>query len=480
MTDRHYQRSCVWLRRDLRILDNPALYHACDASEAVVALYVVPAEQWQQYHKSPIQADLIRRTLVHLRSELAQLNVPLVVLQAGSFAEQRALVQQCIGQWRIDALFASREYEVDEVARDNALQHDIEGNLDLHWFDDRCIIKPNSVLNGSAQPYKVFTPFSKAWLKELHSVGWQCLGRPQQMPKLITDIDDSTLPLCSLEADSWPYAGADSSAYAADGQEVIAQLRQFSAERAARYRADRDFPAIDGTSVLSPYLAIGSLSARQCLARLSHDHGSPWELAEGAKTWLTELIWREFYQHVMVAWPHVCKDKAFKPDYEAIPWTNDGQLFDSWCRGETGFPLVDAAMRQLNQTGWMHNRLRMIVASFLCKDLLIDWRWGERYFMSKLVDGDFAANNGGWQWAASTGTDAAPYFRIFNPETQSKRFDDKGLFIQQYVEQLRGLEAKLLHQAGAGGNYLPAVVDHKERRQMCLELYQQSLKKEAG
>ncbi|MBD1388515.1 deoxyribodipyrimidine photo-lyase [Neiella sp. HB171785] len=475
-----YQRSCVWLRRDLRVLDNPALFDACQTSEAVVAVYVIPAAQWQEHHKSAIQADLIRRTLQHLQQELAQLNIELVVLQADSFDDQVALLSQCVNTWQIDGLFVSREYEVDEVARDKRLVQTLNDDIAIQWYDERCVIKPNAIVNGSGQPYKVFTPFSKAWLKQLQESGWQCLAKPQMLSGLMSDVDSSCLPLCSLKADDWPYPIDDSSAYAADGKTVLAQLRAFSAERAERYQADRDFPAIDGTSILSPYLAIGSLSAKQCLARLCHDHGAPWELADGARTWLTELIWREFYQHVMVAWPHVCKDKAFKPDYEDIPWANDEQLFQAWCRGETGYPLVDAAMRQLNETGWMHNRLRMIVASFLCKDLLIDWRWGERYFMTKLVDGDFAANNGGWQWAASTGTDAAPYFRIFNPETQSKRFDGQGRFIQQYLPQLQGVDTKLIHQASAGGHYLPAVVDHKERRQMCLALYQQSLNKEAG
>ena len=217
------------------------------------------------------------------------------------------------------------------------------------------------------------------------------------------------------------------------------RLRDFCRERVQDYDRKRDIPGEPGTSRLSAALAIGLLSPRQCLARLQAEQETANESASGPHVWLSELIWREFYQHVAFHFPRVVKGRAFKEETDAIRWRDDEADFQAWCEGRTGFPIVDAGMRQLKQTGWMHNRLRMITASFLVKDLHIDWRRGERYFMSQLIDGEFASNNGGWQWAASTGTDAAPYFRVFNPTTQGKRFDPEGHFIRQYVPELLSL-----------------------------------------
>ncbi|MFC7001925.1 cryptochrome/photolyase family protein [Pseudobowmanella zhangzhouensis] len=221
------------------------------------------------------------------------------------------------------------------------------------------------------------------------------------------------------------------------------QLQRFVHEAIRDYKQTRDFPAQDNTSRLSAYQAVGALSTMQCLrAALAENNGELDSGNEGIVTWINELIWRDFYRHLLVAYPDLCKHKAFKSDTDRLPWKHDEDKFQRWCEGNTGYPIVDAAMRQMNQTGWMHNRLRMIVAMFLTKHLFIDWRWGERYFMQKLVDGDLASNNGGWQWSASTGCDAVPYFRIFNPVTQSERFDPKGDFIRNYVPEIAKFDAK--------------------------------------
>jgi deoxyribodipyrimidine photo-lyase len=241
------------------------------------------------------------------------------------------------------------------------------------------------------------------------------------------------------------------------------------------YQLARDFPAKPGTSGLSAYLVIGVISVQQAIARLQLEAGaSLWQEKSGAAVWLSELIWREFYKHILVAYPALIKHQPFQQDTAAIVWGNNQQWFQAWCDGNTGYPIVDAAMRQLNQTGWMHNRLRMIVASFLVKDLQIDWRWGEAYFMSKLIDGDFAANNGGWQWAASTGTDAAPYFRIFNPVTQSERFDPNGDFIRLLLPELSGLNKKQIHwphPLPLSVRYAKPVVDHAKARLLTLAMF---------
>lgn len=225
-------------------------------------------------------------------------------------------------------------------------------------------------------------------------------------------------------AQTFDYPRVDSQSWPVDFETIRNQLRDFCREQVQNYHQLRDFPAREGTSVLSPYLAIGALSARQCVARLYRE-SSMGALSEGAQVWLSELIWREFYQHLVAIEPNISKSRDFHEWGSRLEWWNDNEKFQRWCEGTTGYPIVDAAMRQLNQTGWMHNRLRMIVASFLTKNLHIDWRWGERYFMSKLIDGDYAANNGGWQWCASTGCDGQPYFRIFNPVSQGRNLTHK-------------------------------------------------------
>ncbi|CAM5189146.1 cryptochrome/photolyase family protein [Alishewanella longhuensis] len=296
---------------------------------------------------------------------------------------------------------------------------------------------PGTVLTQQGEIYKVFTPFKRNWLAKLAASGVQCFTKPAAQKPF--NLKLPALPLME-EGDN------SSAAWSVAELDVLNRMRSFCQQRVQDYASARDFPAVDGTSSLSAYLAIGVLSAQQCVARLQHEAAQQLEQEKsGASIWLSELIWRDFYKHILVAFPKLIKHQAFQPETDKINWPNNAALFEAWCNGETGYPIVDAAMRQLNETGWMHNRLRMITASFLVKDLHIDWRWGERYFMSKLIDGDFAANNGGWQWAASTGTDAAPYFRIFNPVTQSERFDPSGDFIRRYLPQLASKTNKETH-----------------------------------
>jgi len=269
-----------------------------------------------------------------------------------------------------------------------------------------------------------------------------------------------------VPASTWP----------AGEREALRRLDRFVEERIERYDVDRDHPAIEATSTLSPYLACGVISPRQCLAAVADVHeGSIDTTGAGAKTWISELVWREFYRHVLFGFPRVCRGRPFKPETEALNWCDDSDAFRAWCEGRTGVPIVDAAMRQLARTGWMHNRLRMIVAMYLTKDLFVDWREGERFFMHQLVDGDFANNNGGWQWSASTGTDAAPYFRVFNPTSQSRRYDSHGEFIRTWCPELQHLDDRSIHEPASlsaerrGGLDYPApLVDHAEARRRTL------------
>ena len=246
-------------------------------------------------------------------------------------------------------------------------------------------------------------------------------------------------------------------------------LRAFVSKRIESYHTLRDMPAEDGTSALSPYLAAGALSPRQCLhAAMEANRGRAASGKKGVTTWISELIWREFYRHVLIGFPRVCMNRPFRVETDRLPWRDDEDQFAAWCQGHTGVPIVDAGMRQLAETGWMHNRVRMITAMFLTKDLFIDWRWGQRHFMHHLIDGDFANNNGGWQWSASTGTDAAPYFRIFNPFSQSRRFDPEGQYIRRYVPELKALSADEIHEPSADVarkcRYPRPIVGHAEAR----------------
>lgn len=460
----------VWLRNDLRCLDNAvlcsALEHAERTNAAVLVLYIATPETWAQHQMAPIKQDLIRRRVLQLQQELAALQLPLLAVEGSSYQQVPQLFATLCQQFVLN-VFVQTEYELREQQRDLAVEQVVQTHQGQFMrFDTQCIMAPGSVRTQQGEVYKVFTPFKRTWLAQLHQRGVHCYGRPRVLhqPRLVLP----EFPLLQAKDNSsvdWPVAELD----------VLEMMRTFCREKVADYHQRRDFPAVAGTSRLSAYLAIGVVSPAQCVARLQLEAADSWtQDKSGAEVWLSELIWREFYKHILLAYPNLIKHQPFQADTAAIRWINNPQLFKAWCNGQTGYPIVDAAMRQLNQTGWMHNRLRMISASFLVKDLHIDWRWGERYFMSKLIDGDFAANNGGWQWAASTGTDAAPYFRVFNPISQSEKFDPNGEFIRLYVPELSQLHDKAVHWPHAHGvvnGYPQPVVDHAVARKLTLALF---------
>jgi deoxyribodipyrimidine photo-lyase len=456
----------VWLRNDLRHYDNAALHAAAQTGLPVVAVFIATPQTWQQHDMAPIKQDLIRRRVLALQQELAALGIPLLAVEAQRYHDCATILYKLVQQGAV-GLYAQTEYELREQQRDLAVTQALSAlGVPCFWFDSQCLMPPGSVRSKTGDIYKVFTPFKKTWLAKLQQQGVRVLGNPVVQSTVALDVTGFT-PMHAGDSSSaaWPVAE----------QQVLEQLRSFCRERVQDYQQARDFPAIDGTSALSPYLAIGVVSAQQAVARLQTEAGTElWQEGSGAAVWLSELIWREFYKHILVAYPQLIKHQAFQRETEAIVWGNNEAWFAAWCEGRTGYPIVDAAMRQLNQTGWMHNRLRMITASFLVKDLQIDWRWGERYFMSKLIDGEFAANNGGWQWAASTGTDAAPYFRIFNPVTQSEKFDPKGIFLKKYLPELAGLSGKQLHwphPLPMSVQYFRPVVDHAKARLRTLSMF---------
>ncbi|ABE56117.1 Deoxyribodipyrimidine photo-lyase type I [Shewanella denitrificans OS217] len=443
--------SLMWFRNDLRLGDNPALNAACEYAGVhggkVRAVYLVTPKQWQHHHVAPMQIDFIRRHLELLARSLGALGIPLDVLYGQVFDDTAALLVDYVNEHQIGAIFAGKEPEINEQRRDNAL---IASGLNLTLLQQDCLLAPGAVLNLSGDMYKVFTPFSKKWKQIAASMQILPVPVPAPVGSAITQIAPIVFDCPMRSSEAWQ---------AGEGA-AKRILERFLNQNVAEYQVLRDFPAEEGTSRLSPYLALGIISPKQCVAAILQrfpealvDYTSP------AKTWLNELMWREFYRHLLVAFPRLSMGHNFNALGDGIKWRNDKAEFNAWCEGRTGYPLVDAAMRQLNQTGWMHNRLRMLVASFLTKHLLIDWRWGEQYFRQQLIDGDLAANNGGWQWSAGTGCDAQPYFRVFSPLSQSAKFDSDCEFIKRFVPELSEVSNKAIHEIKCSAAYEAAKVD---------------------
>ncbi len=432
----------MWFREhDLRCKDNTALYHASHTTnDGLIALFLISPKTWQRHDMAPCRMDFIRSQLKQLSTDLEQFNIPLLIETIDDNIPEFLL--SLSQKHQIHHLFFNEQHEINELRRDQKIKKLFnQHNIDVTHYCDHVILAPGEVLTQQGKYFTVFTPFKNAWLKKLHEKGGACcLGLPKPQKKLA--VASSHIPEIS-ENKLWPTGEA----YAQK------RLTDFVTQRINHYQRDRDFPALNGTSTLSPYLTSGIISPRICFNAAIGNN-------VGITTWINELIWREFYKHILFAFPRVAMHKPFQLNTEKIVWDNNQQHFQAWCEGKTGIPIIDAAMRQLNTTGWMHNRLRMIVAMFLTKNLFIDWRLGEKYFMQHLIDGDLAANNGGWQWSASTGTDAAPYFRIFNPLTQAKKFDPENKFIQQYCPE-----------ALSGKNYPKPIVDLSASRKRAIETF---------
>jgi len=475
----------VWFRNDLRLADNPALRSCCGNAgadeEPVAALFVISPTQWRQHKMAPIRQRFILAQVDALGLELAALGIELHLLRVETFAEVPAALASLCRELGVTRLYANQAIELDEERRDGAVTAALaEQEVSCHWLNGCCVLPPGRVLTGSREMFKVFTPFSRAWLKALDEDGFVIHRAPAPrddalpwQPLAERGFVDEALGETTPDP-RWPVGEA----------EALRRLHAFLDQGVLDYGETRDFPAMAGTSVLSPYLAAGIISPRQCVAALQQRLGGrPQSKAQPGFVWLNELIWREFYRHLLVLVPSLSMNRPFKPETAALPWSWDPDAFAAWCEGRTGYPIVDAAMRCLNATGWMHNRLRMIVASFLTKDLHIHWRLGEDYFMSRLIDGDLAANNGGWQWAAGTGADAAPYFRVFNPTTQGQRFDPQGDFIRTWVSELADLPATYVHQPHdwlrlKGRQCYPApMVDHAVARVKAIEMFRDLEKK---
>ncbi|MES2663512.1 MAG: deoxyribodipyrimidine photo-lyase [Pseudomonadota bacterium] len=469
--------SCViWFRNDLRITDHTALFEAMRVSQekklSLIAFYADCETQLKQHDVGPRRHAFNHAHVLKLQESLEELNIPLIWEASGTFQNAAKTLVQYLDKWKSEYLFFNYEYPVNEKKRDEEV---VKGcsklNIKVQRYHDSILVPVGSVQTKNQEPYRVFTPFKRACLQWMQNQGWPWpQRRPQWSQSVRPSIKSTKIPehvvehIEIIDSKYWPI-GEDAAKH---------RLNVFMNKRVDAYQERRDFPNEKGTSGLSAYLSAGVISPRQCLAAVIDQYGEQgMQSHKGSATWVSELIWRDFYRHLMAEVPRLSWGKSFKTETDNLKWNNDKKVFEKWCEGKTGIPIVDAAMRQMNTTGWMHNRLRMIVAMFLTKNLFINWRMGEQYFMQHLVDGDFAANNGGWQWSASTGTDAAPYFRVFNPVSQSEKFDPTGDFIRRYVPELANVQGKNIHLPGKLANYPEPIVDLKSSRQAAIEAFRQ-------
>ena len=470
-----YTKSLVWFRRDLRDFDHAALYHALKTSNNVYCAFIFDSEILDKLtNKQDRRVEFIWESVKELKTALQAKGGDLTV----QYGKAHTLIPLLAQELKVDAVFTNRDYEPSAVTRDiNVASSLAQFNIAFHDFKDQVIFEKDEVLSLSNKPYSVFSPYRNASLKKLNDY----YLKPYPVDAYIQHLAKlAPTALISLEAMGFERTNL-SAMRLPTGMSGGTKLFEDFESRMHHYKDARNFPAVKGVSYLSVHLRFGTVSVRH-LARTAKNMANA-----GADSWLNELIWRDFYFQILFHRPQVAAGKAFKTEFESIPFPNDVALFKAWAEGKTGYPLVDAAMRQINSTGFMHNRLRMVAASFLVKDLLIDWRWGERYFAEHLIDFDFSANNGGWQWAASTGCDAQPWFRIFNPITQSEKFDSSGKFIRKYVTELSQCNDKEIHapwlmpplrqqSVGViiGKDYPNPVVDHAAQRALALSLYKNS------
>ena len=478
--DKTYPKGLMWFRRDLRVDDNAALWRALRTCREVVCVFVFDTAILHGLPKADRRVEFIRESLAALDADLRSLGGGLIVRHAAAEEE----IPELAHALDVQAVFANRDYEPAVIARDATVFGALaNAGIAFHTAKDQAVFERDEVLSKTGQPYTVFTPYKRAWLAKVDDFFLKPYPSRGYADALIApparyDAPVPSLPDIGFEATNL------STLEIPTGTQGGAALFEDFVDRIDRYDAARNFPAVRGPSYLSVHLRFGTVSIRQ-LASVAHrlsQQGNP-----GAATWLSELIWRDFYFQILAHHPQLADGKSFRPEYDKIIWHHGKHadtLFDAWCQGRTGYPLIDAAMLQIHQSGYMHNRLRMVVASFLCKDLGLDWRRGEAYFALHLNDFELSSNNGGWQWASSSGCDAQPYFRIFNPVTQSERFDPEGKFIRRYLPQLAALSNKVIHapwtaspveleaaELTLGEHYPKPIVDHAEARERTLQRY---------
>lgn len=423
------QINIFWFRRDLRLSDNTGLHHAINSGIPVLPVFIFDTHILNELSENDARLGFIYENLKNIDSELKLLGSSLESFHGDPIA----IWKEILGKYTIKSVFVNKDYEPYAIQRDKNVEELLKSfNIEFHLFKDQVIFEECEVTKDDATPYTVFTPYSKKW---------RSLVQPDNLKPFNTKLKNFhqfTSNLLTLDDIGFK------------NPEI--KVPDFKIDDLDDYSEIRNFPAKDSTSYLSPHLRFGTIGIREVFCKIPAEN----------KAFTNELIWREFFMQILFHFPEVVEHN-FKRKYDGIQWRNNESEFERWCNGETGFPLVDAGMRQLNQTGYMHNRVRMVTASFLCKHLLIDWRWGEAYFAKKLLDFELSSNNGNWQWAAGTGCDAAPYFRVFNPTEQLKKFDPGLEYVTKWIPELNEL------------NYKP-MIDHKFARERALKVYKEGIR----
>ncbi|MDG1203587.1 MAG: deoxyribodipyrimidine photo-lyase [SAR86 cluster bacterium] len=456
-------KGLIWLRSDLRIDDNPALSNAINECEEIIAIYIFSEFQWKLHNESNIKHEFLIDNLNILEKSLEKLNIPLIALNTKSFETLPEDLCSFTTKQNIDHIFWNNEFGFNESKRDLAVVESSKKiDIKISRYNDQVIYEPGFLRTGQGNPFSVFTPFKRRWVENfdmnfLDIVQPNIAKKPTQVKSDLSNLQFIKTHSANIEL--WP-AGEDAA------QEKLASFLQLKAKS---YSKSRNSPIIDGTSRISPYLALGILSPKRCI--LEGLKLNNFEFTSGNKgicKWIDEIVWREFYRNIMYAFPKVSQNQPFQDYTNSIQWRYSNEELKAFFAGKTGFPIVDAGIRQMLEEGWMHNRLRMVVAMFFTKNMLHDWRIGEKFFMQHLIDGDFSSNNGGWQWSSSTGTDSAPYFRIFNPITQSQNFDPNGEFIKKFIPELKDVPISKIHQPQSdlfsSTDYPAPILDLKESR----------------
>ena len=464
-------KGIVWFRSDLRIDDNPALNAALSNCDEVLAIYIFSQSQWEIHNESNIKQEFLFNNLTELKGSLENLNIPLIAINADSYKTLPQDLSSFAVEQKIEHVFCNNEFGFNETVRDHSSKELLKkNNIQFSSFNDQVIYDPGFLKTGQGKPFSVFTPFKRRWVENF-DMNFLELEFSFKKLKNTSPIqsDLSVLKFIkthSANIDLWP-AG-----------EIAAQekLKNFLQSKAQLYSESRNSPIIDGTSRISPYLALGILSPKRCI--LEGLKLNNFEFTSGNKgicKWIDEIVWREFYRNIMHSFAKVSKNQPFQDYTNSIQWRFSSEELEAFHAGKTGFPIVDAGIRQMLAEGWMHNRLRMVVAMFFTKNMLHDWRLGEKFFMEHLIDGDFSSNNGGWQWSSSTGTDSAPYFRIFNPITQSQNFDPNGEFIKKFIPELKDVPAAQIHQPKddlfSSADYPAPILDLKESRLRAIQAF---------
>ncbi len=420
--------SIFWYRRDLRLEDNTGLFKALNENENILPIFIFDDSILDELPEDDARVNFIYESLSKINKKLNNHNASLQILK-GQIDD---VWEKLVTTYDIQKVYLNKDYEPYAIKRDQKINEFLNSKgIEMKTFKDQVIFEEDEIVKADGKPYTVFTPYKRKWLEKFTKVNLNLIANFDNFYKKI--IDFPSLNQLGLKNSSL-------------------KVKKYSLKNVSTYSETRNFPNLDSTSYLSPHLRFGTISVRQIIT----------ELKNKSETFLSELIWREFFMQIIFHFPHVVT-KNFRPKYDGIQWVNNKEDYDNWCQGKTGYPLVDAGMRQLNETGYMHNRVRMVTAGFLCKHLLIDWRYGEAYFAKKLLDYELSSNNGNWQWAAGTGCDAAPYFRIFNPIEQLKKFDKTLTYTKKWVKDFDTLE------------YPKPIVDHKYARNRALEAYKKGI-----